>query len=71
MECLENFRKKKGYTKLEMANALGVSLSLYEKVEYSDREPSRNFMARFKEQFPDFDMNLFFDEMLHKTCKEA
>ena len=48
-----------------MANKLGVSISLYEKVEYSDRKPSRNFLSKFKKAFPDFDMNIFFEEILH------
>ena len=68
MKCLEEFRKSKGFTKPEIANILGISLSLYEKIEYSDRKPSRNFMSRFKLAFPSFDMNIFFDELLHKKC---
>ena len=59
MKCLEEFRKSKGFTKPEIANILGISLSLYEKIEYSDRKPSRNFMSRFKLAFPSFDMNIF------------
>lgn len=68
MKCLEGFRKENGYSKHDMAQLLDISLSLYEKVEYSDRQPSRNFMSRFKEKFPNFDMNLFFNEMIHDSC---
>lgn len=60
MEWLKEFRKSKEYTAGEMAEKLGISKSLYEKIEYNDRNPSHNFMERFKKTFPDFDMNLFF-----------
>lgn len=60
MDCLKKFRAERGYTRDEMAKRLGISTSLYDKVEYSDREPSRNFLERFKNAFPDYDMNLFF-----------
>ena len=65
MKCLSDYRKARNLSKAEMANKLGVSISLYEKVEYSDRKPSRNFLSKFKKVFPDFDMNIFFEEMLH------
>ncbi|MDY5105312.1 MAG: helix-turn-helix transcriptional regulator [Megasphaera elsdenii] len=60
MDWLKDFRKSKGYTVSEMADKLRISKSLYEKIEYNDRNPSHNFMERFKKAFPDFDMNLFF-----------
>lgn len=69
MNCLKKFREDMGYTQQEMANILGVSRSLYEKVEYSDRKPSRSFLSKFKEKFPTFNMNIFFDEIIHDTCK--
>lgn len=67
MECLKSFRAAQGLTRKQMAERLGVSMSMYDKVEYSDREPSRNFLNRFKEAFPNFDMNLFFGTELHET----
>jgi hypothetical protein len=70
MNCLIEFRKNNFFTKQEMANKLGVSLSLYEKVECSDRHPSRSFLSKFKEVFPSYDMNIFFKELLHETCIE-
>jgi putative transcriptional regulator len=60
MEWMKKFRNSKGLTASEMAYKLGISKSLYEKIEYDDRQPSRNFMERFKKAFPDFDMNIFF-----------
>ncbi|WP_293997629.1 helix-turn-helix transcriptional regulator [uncultured Megasphaera sp.] len=60
MEWLKSFRNENGYTLDEMAGILGISKSLYEKIEYNDREPSRNFLTKFKKAFPDVDMNVFF-----------
>ena len=60
MEWMKKFRNSKGFTASEMADKLGISKSLYEKIEYDDRQHSRNFMERFKKAFPDFDMNIFF-----------
>ena len=60
MDCLKNFRKIHGYSKKQMANILQISNSLYEKIEYDVRPPSRNFLSRFKTKFPTFDMNKFF-----------
>jgi transcriptional regulator with XRE-family HTH domain len=73
MNCLISFRKENGMTRRQMAQKLGVSNSFYEKIELCDRQPSREFMEKFKRTFPQFDMNIFFDELLHSTCsaKEA
>ena len=60
MEWLKSFRNENGYTLDEMAEILGISKSLYEKIEYNDRAPSRNFLTKFKKAFPDVDMNVFF-----------
>jgi len=68
MRCLEDFRKDKSLSRQAMADSLGISLSLYEKIESGGRKPSRNFMGRFKRAFPSFDMNIFFDELLHEKC---
>lgn len=68
MKCLAVFRKEKQLTTKEMAKEIGISQSLYEKVEFGNRYPSRFFMERFKKKYPDFDMNIFFDELLHNSC---
>lgn len=60
MKILKQFRKDKSLTQSEMAKTLGISESLYEKIERGIRTPSQNFLQRFKAQFPSFDMNLFF-----------
>lgn len=68
MKCLAKFRKDNGYTTKTMAQNIGVSQSLYEKIEFGARLPSRSFLKKFKETYPDFDMNIFFDEITHETC---
>lgn len=60
MDLLKNFRENHGYSKKQMADILQISSSLYEKIEYGIRLPSRNFLCRFKTVFPNFDMNIFF-----------
>ena len=49
---LINFRKSKDMTIREMARSLGVSKSYYEKIEYGERSPSYNFMRKFKDEYP-------------------
>lgn len=61
MEALERFRKEKGYSKEQMAKILGISCSFYEKVEGGQRNISGNFLKKLKEQFPEFDVNIFFE----------
>ncbi|MBC8581209.1 helix-turn-helix domain-containing protein [Zhenhengia yiwuensis] len=61
MDWLKNFRYKQNLTISQMAIELGVSKSLYEKVEYGDRNPSANFIKKFKDRFPDEDINIFFN----------
>lgn len=71
MTFLKDFRKEKGYTTKQMADVLQISSSLYEKVEGDFRTPSQNFLTRFKQSFPDFDMNIFFENVNHDSCSEA
>lgn len=66
MEWLKDFRKKSGFSRKEMAEKLGISQSLYDKVEFNARLPSQNFMNRFKNTFPTFDMNIFFEKTQHE-----
>lgn len=68
MHCVRNLRRQNKMTCREMAGAIGVSQSLYEKVEYGDKVPGRQFMEKFKRTFPSFDMNIFFEELLHEPC---
>ena len=67
MDFLKAFRKEKGLTTKQMADALKISNSLYEKVECNFRTPSQNFLRRFKQTFPDVDMNIFFTNQNNNT----
>lgn len=62
METLKQFRIGRNLTTTEMSNKIGVSKSLYEKVELGIRKPSREFTTKFKKTFPEFDVNIFFVE---------
>ena len=64
-EKLRSFRLSKGLTKKAMAEKLGVSLSLYEKVEGGQAGASANLMHRIKEVFPEVSIEkLFFEANL-------
>lgn len=71
METLKQFREKNGFTMDEMARRLNISLSFYTKIERGERNPSREFLKKFKEAFPSYDMNIFFDELLHEPCTDG
>ena len=60
MKELKEFRNSLGLTTIEMSEKIGVSKSLYDKVEAGARKPSREFMTKLKEVFPQFDVNIFF-----------
>ena len=63
MDALRTLRSSNGLSQYQMALALGVSLSLYEKVERGATRPSRNFVRRVWTYFPDADVNdLFYAE---------
>ena len=49
---LISIRKQNRYTQSAMAAMLGVSYSLYQKLEYGLRKPTANFTARLFELFP-------------------
>ena len=60
MEVLKKYRNTLNLTTKEFADNIGVSKSLYEKVENGQRKPSREFMNKLKLKFPQFDLNIFF-----------
>ncbi|MBE7049040.1 MAG: helix-turn-helix transcriptional regulator [Ruminococcaceae bacterium] len=41
----------------EMSEKIGISKSFYEKIESGTRQPSYNFIMKFKEVFPSADVN--------------
>ncbi|WP_254241686.1 helix-turn-helix domain-containing protein [Bacillus cereus] len=59
---LKVFRKEIKLTQRQMANSIGVSLSMYEKVERESIKASRNFIDALKYKYPHIDINyIFFD----------
>lgn len=48
---LIDFRKKINLSQTEMANKLGISASFYMKIETGERNPSFNFIKKFKSTF--------------------
>lgn len=59
---LIEFRKDKKMTRSEIAKEVGVSLSLYEKIELGARNPSYNFICKFIRAFNNVDVNKIFFE---------
>ena len=60
MNCVKAFRLKNGFSREQIADILKISVSLYNKIEYNQRQPSRKFLSRIKTAFPNFDINNFF-----------
>lgn len=59
---LKEFRIEKGLSQEKMAIKLGVSLSMYAKVEQGAAKASRTFMERIKYNYPDASIDhIFFD----------
>lgn len=52
MEQLKNLRKRIRLNQQEMANKIGVSSSYYHKIENDYRNPSFEFLYKFKNTFP-------------------
>lgn len=70
MNKLKPFRIKLNKNPSEMALIIGVSKSYYEKIENHDRNPSYNFIYKFKKAFPSADVDdIFFDHQSHSTCR--
>ena len=68
MKQLKEFRLNHGYSRKQMAEFMNISLSQYDKVEFNQREPSQRFLKKFKQAFPEFDMNIFFEQNQHDLC---
>lgn len=65
MKQIKEFRLNQGFSRQQMANLMNISLSQYNKVEFNQRPPSRAFLKKFKRAFPEFDMNIFFEQSNH------
>lgn len=71
MDELKKIREELNLSMDEMALKLGMSTSMYEKVEYGYRVPSRQFITKVKEKFPYIDTNIFFKNKVHKNKTKA
>lgn len=60
MERLKEFRKKKELSQEAMAKKIGITLSMYEKVEQGRAGASAAFMRRFKRAFPESSIDCIF-----------
>lgn len=61
MDRLREFRKSHNLTQEAMANVLGITVSMYEKVEGGRANASSAFMKRVKRAFPEVNIdNIFF-----------
>lgn len=60
MNSLVDFRNINNLTQKEMAIKLGVTPSMYSKVELGLRNPSYNFLVKFKQTFKDVDIDSIF-----------
>lgn len=66
MNSLVNFRILNNLTQKEMADKIGVTLTLYSKIELGLRNPSYNFLVKFKKKFSNADLDqIFFNNQLH------
>ena len=61
-EKINQFRKSKNLTIDDFAKKLGYSISAITKLIYGKREPSKNFFKKLKKEFPDTDLNIFFEK---------
>lgn len=59
-DSLVNFRNSLGLTQREMAQYLGSTLSHYSKIELGIRNPSYNFLVKFKKKFSDVKLDEIF-----------
>lgn len=60
MNNLRKLRKENGYSQEQMAAELGVSLSMYQKVEQGSAKAGRNFMEKIKQRFPEASIDYIF-----------
>lgn len=61
MEVLKQIRSNENLTVKEMSEKIGISESLYQKLEYGARTPSINVIHKLKKIYPDLDANIFFN----------
>ncbi|MBC2456164.1 MULTISPECIES: helix-turn-helix domain-containing protein [Clostridium] len=68
-EFLLKFRKEKKLTQEEFSDLLGITLTYYSKIELGLRNPSYNFLNKFKSAFPNASIDdIFFRQYVHEMC---
>lgn len=60
MNTLVDFRNINNLTQKEMADKIGITLSLYSKVELGLRNPSYEFLVKLKKTFRDTNIDSIF-----------
>lgn len=60
MNNLRELRKENGLNQEQMAAELGVSLSMYQKVEQGNAKAGRKFMEKIKQRFPEASIDYIF-----------
>ena len=66
MNSLVDFRVKNKLTQKQMSDKLKVTLTFYSKIETGVRNPSFNFIKKFKTAFPESNVDeIFFEELIH------
>lgn len=69
-DFLLQFRKEKNLTQEEFSNKLGITLTYYSKIELGLRNPSYNFLNKFKSAFPEASIDvIFFKQSIHEVCR--
>ena len=61
MNKLKEIRQQENISPKQMADKLGISESLYLKLEYGVRTPSINVIRKIKTIYPNIDANIFFE----------
>ena len=68
---LIKFRYEQNKSIVEFAKILGISHSLYYKIETGKRNPSYNFLCKFKNVYPNADIDsIFFTNLIDNSSKQ-
>ncbi|ALS17784.1 helix-turn-helix domain-containing protein [Clostridium butyricum] len=67
--ALVQFRKNISLTQEEFSQKIGITLTYYSKIELGLRNPSYNFLNKFKNVFPEASIDeIFFKNRQHELC---
>jgi transcriptional regulator with XRE-family HTH domain len=61
MQEIKQFRTSLNLSAKAFAETINVSKSLQEKIEIGIRKPSREYLEKLKNKYPQFDVNIFFN----------